>query len=138
MSQKIRLLYPPHNHGIIILMESKHSLLKSFKFAFSGLRTAVLKGRNFRIQLGMGTLAAILGVVLKISMSEWLDLVLIVTLVLILELVNTVIETILNIVNPEISERVKIAKDVAAATVLLASIGSVIIGALLFIPKFIH
>jgi diacylglycerol kinase len=68
-------------------------------------------------------------------MSEWLDLVLVISLVLILELVNTVIETIIDIVNPDISERVKIAKDVAAATVLLASVGSVIIGALLFIPK---
>ena len=116
-------------------MESKHSLLKSFRFAFEGLEVAFLKGRNFRIQVFIGFLAVVLGTILKLSMSEWLDLVLVISLVLILELVNTAIETIIDIVNPDISERVKIAKDVAAATVLLASVGSVIIGALLFIPK---
>jgi diacylglycerol kinase len=119
-------------------MESKHSLFKSFRFAFEGLEIAFIRGRNFRIQIAMGFLATVAGVILKLSMSEWLDLVLVISLVLILELVNTVIETILNIVNPEISDKVKIAKDVAAATVLLASIGSVIIGALLFIPKLLH
>jgi diacylglycerol kinase len=116
-------------------MESKHSLFKSFGFAFEGLKTAFIKGRNFRIQIAIGLLAAVAGFILNLSLSEWLDLVLVISLVLILELVNTVIETIIDIVNPDISERVKIAKDVAAATVLLASIGSVIIGALLFIPK---
>jgi diacylglycerol kinase len=116
-------------------MESKHSLFKSFKFASEGLKIAFIKGRNFRIQIIIGLLAVIAGMVLNLSMPEWLDLTLVISLVLILELVNTVIETILDIVNPEVSERVKIAKDVAAATVLLASIGSVIIGALLFIPK---
>lgn len=120
------------------LMESKHSLFNSFKFAFEGLETAFTRGRNFRIQIGMGFLAAILGVVLRLSMPEWLDLVLVISLVLILELVNTVLETIIDIVNPEISDKVKVAKDVAAATVLLASMSSVIIGALLFIPKIIR
>jgi len=116
-------------------MESKHSLVKSFKFAFEGLKIAFIKGRNFRIQIIIGLLAVIAGMVLNLSMSDWLDLTLVIFLVLILELVNTVIETILDIVNPEVSDRVKVAKDVAAATVLLASIGSVIIGALLFLPK---
>ena len=118
-------------------MESKHSLFKSFKFAFDGLKTAVTRGRNFRIQIAIGALAVSLGVILKLSMPEWLDLVLVISLVLILELINTVIEAIVDLVSPEIREKARVAKDVAAATVLLASFGSVIIGALLFIPKIL-
>ena len=116
-------------------MESRHSLFKSFGFAFDGLKTAIIKGRNFRIQIAAGLLALILGLILKLSSAEWLDLVIVITLVLILELVNTSIEEIVNLVSPEIREKAKIAKDVSAATVLVASIGSVIIGILLFAPK---
>jgi diacylglycerol kinase len=116
-------------------MESKHSLLKSFKFAFSGLGIAVTKGRNFRIQLFLGAVAVFLGLVFKISDSEWLGLILIIASVLILELINTAIEELVNIVSPEIQERAKIAKDVSAAAVLIVSIASIFIGAIIFIPR---
>ena len=116
-------------------MESKHSLFKSFKFAFNGLETAFTRGRNFRIQILLGTISIILGVAYKISNFEWLSLILIVASVLILELINTSIESIVNIVSPEIREEAKVAKDVSAAGVLIASIASIFIGAIIFIPK---
>jgi diacylglycerol kinase len=118
-------------------MESKHSLYKSFQFAFDGLETAFLKGRNFRIQIAAGIVAIILGTVLRLSSSEWLDLVLVISLVLILELVNTTLEAIVDLVSPEIKEKAKVAKDVAAASVLIASIASVVIGVLLFWPRIL-
>ncbi len=118
-------------------MESKHSLLKSFQFALDGLREAVTKGRNFRIQISLGLLAIFLGLVFKISGLEWLHLILIITLVLILELINTSLEAIVDLVSPEIQDKAKVAKDVAAATVLIASIASVFIGAIIFIPKLL-
>jgi len=118
-------------------MESRHSLLKSFGFAFEGLKAAILRGRNFRIQLAIGALAITLGAILKLDSTEWLDLVIIITLVLILELVNTSIEALVDLVSPEIQEKAKLAKDVAATTVLIASIGSVVIGVLLFLPKLL-
>lgn len=123
---------------IIYLMESKHSLFKSFKFAFSGLETAITKSRNFRIQIILGILAIILGVIYKISGFEWLSLILIIASVLILELINTAIEEIVNMVSPEIQERAKIAKDVSAASVLVASIAAIFIGIIIFIPKFFY
>lgn len=119
------------------MLASKHSLTKSFGFAFEGLKTAISQGRNFRIQIFIGTAAIVLGFILKLSYSEWLHLILIITIILILELVNTSIEAIVDIVSPEFQEKAKIAKDTAAATVLLASIGSIIIGAMLFLPKIL-
>lgn len=119
------------------MKEHRHSLYKSFKFAFDGLKTAILKGRNFRIQITIGLLAIILGFVFKFAYWEWLHLILIIILILILELLNTSLEAIVDLVSPEIQEKAKIAKDVAAATVLVASIGSIIIGVLLFLPKIL-
>jgi diacylglycerol kinase len=118
-------------------MESKHSLIKSFGFALEGLKAAIVKGRNFRIQIVAGFLAFVLGIILKLSPEEWLDLVIIITLVLILELVNTSIEAVVDLVSPEIQIKAKLAKDVAAATVLVASIGSVVIAVLIFLPKLL-
>lgn len=116
-------------------MESGHSLVKSFRFAFEGMRTAIAKGRNFRIQIFLALSASVLGLILKISAPEWLDLTLIIALVLILELLNTAIESIIDIVSPEIAPKAKIAKDVAAAAVLIASIAAIIVGVFLFLPK---
>jgi diacylglycerol kinase len=119
-------------------MESKHSLIKSFEFAFNGLKIMVVKGRNFRIQILLGILSIILGIVYKISNLEWLGLILIIASVLILELINTAIEEVVNIVSPEIREEAKIAKDVSAAGVLIASIAAIFIGIFIFIPRIIR
>lgn len=116
-------------------METKHSLAKSFKFAFEGLVTAFTKGRNFRIQVLTGLAAVILGLILKLGNFEWLDLTLVIASVLILELLNTAIESIVDLVSPEIQEKAKIAKDVSAGAVLVASIAAVLIGCFLFLPK---
>ncbi len=120
----------------LIMIESKHSLTKSFGFAFEGIKTAVLKGRNFRIQAIFGIFAIFLGLILKINSLEWISLILTISFVLILELINTAIEAAVDMVSPEINPKAKIAKDVSAAAVLIASVGSIIIGVLIFLPKF--
>ncbi len=119
------------------MLEAKHPLTKSFKFAFDGIKVAVERGRNFRIQVGFAILAIILGFWLNISSDEWIDIFLIVNLVLILELINTSLESIVDMVSPEIHEKAKIAKDVAAAAVLISSFTSLAIGTVVFLPKII-
>jgi diacylglycerol kinase len=116
----------------------KHSLAKSFGFAFDGIKAEFKKGRNFRIQIGAAAIAIILGFVLNISSYEWLDLTIVIASVLILELINTAIEQIVDLVSPEIHEKAKIAKDVSAAAVLVASIAACVIGAFLFLPKIFN
>lgn len=118
-------------------MESKHSIFKSFKFAWDGFSVAFRKGRNFRIQIAVLLLACVAAVIFKIKASEWLDIFIIASLVLILELINTSLESITDIVSPEIHPKAKIAKDVAAAAVLIASFFSVVIAAFIFLPKFL-
>lgn len=119
-------------------MESKHSLILSFRYALAGLKTAITKGRNFRLQVSLGALAVILGLFLRLSFFEWSGLILVIASVLILELLNTAIEEIVNIVSPETQERARIAKDVSARAVLIAALAAVLIGAFLFLPKILQ
>lgn len=119
------------------MLEAKHSLIKSFKFAFDGIKVAIERGRNFKIQLGFALLALVLGFWLNIAQDEWIDIFLIINLVLILELINTSLESIVDMVSPEIREKAKIAKDVAAAAVLIASFTSLAIAAVIFLPKIL-
>ena len=118
-------------------MEAKHSLFKSFAFAFEGLSTAIKKGRNFRIQITLALTTSVLGYLLQISSTEWLVLIIIISFVLILELINTSLEAIVDLVSPEIQGRAKIAKDVAAASVLISSVSAVLTGLILFLPKLL-
>lgn len=115
----------------------KHSLKKSFEYAFSGLKTAIKTEPNLRIHLTIASLAVILASILKLGYLEWIVLTLTAFFVIILELINSVLEQIVNLVSPEIKEEAKIAKDISAAIVLIAAFVSVLIGIFLFLPKII-
>ncbi len=97
----------------------------------------VAKGeRNFRIQLAVGILVILTGVVVKLSRDEWLLVIIMVGLVLVLELINSALEKLLDIIRPRLHQQVKIVKDILAAAVLLASLLAVIEGIIIFWPYF--
>lgn len=118
-------------------MGLKHSTTKSFYYAFSGLKEAFLKEPNLRVHFLFATIAITFGFVLKISNIEWVIITLAIFYVISLELLNTVIESLVNLLSPEIRTEAKMAKDVSASVVLSAAILSVIIGALIFFPKIV-
>ena len=108
----------------------------SFKYALNGIYYVFKTSRNFKIQLVFALISLILGSLLQISKSSYLILVATIMSVLILETLNTSIETIVDLViKKEFSNLAKIAKDTSAGAVLLASINSVIIAVYIFIPK---
>ncbi|MBU4351226.1 diacylglycerol kinase family protein [Candidatus Parcubacteria bacterium] len=113
-------------------MIKKHSLLKSFGYAFEGLKTAFKNEANFRIQLAIAVIVLSLSVFLKFSALEMIILITVAGLILILELINTAIEIL---AGEEITPKAKTIKDISAAAVVIAVILSVIVGLLLFIPK---
>ncbi len=116
-------------------MSRKHPTPESFEYAFSGIKTAIKNEPNFKFQLIIAFLALVLGFYLELSTFEFAILVLIICIVLVLELINTSLEALLDVISPKAHPKVKIAKDVAAASVLIAAFASVLIGALLFLPK---
>jgi len=118
-------------------MGVKHSTTKSFGFALQGMKTAFSNEPNLRIHTFFAISALILGAFLGLSNIEWLLLTFTIFYVITLELLNTVLEAVVDLVSPEVKNKAKVAKDVSAACVLLAAFLAVIVGAVLFIPKML-
>jgi len=109
--------------------------IQSFRYAFSGLWFVLKHEHNFRIHLLAAVVAVLAGFYFDISVYEWLAIVLIIALVLTLEIVNSAIEKLADVVSPEKNEQIKVIKDMSAAAVLLAAMVSLVVAALIFIPK---
>jgi len=112
-------------------------LLKSFIYAWQGIKYCYKTQLNLRIHLVGLSIVIIAAFGFKISSTEWLFIIGCSMLVLVLELVNTAIEVLCDIVTKEIHPMIKIIKDIAAAAVLIAATGSAITGAIIFFPKII-
>ncbi len=116
--------------------KTSSNVLKSFKYAFSGISFVLKTSRNFRIQLIFAVTSLMIGFFLQISQSNYVILIATIMSVLILEILNTSIESIVDlVVKKEFSSLAKISKDTSAGAVLLASINSVIIAVYIFFPK---
>ena len=116
--------------------KTSSDVLKSFKYAFSGINYVLKTSRNFKIQLIFAVTSLMIGVLLQISQSNFVILIATIMSVLILEILNTSIESIVDlVVKKEFSSLAKISKDTSAGAVLLASINSVIIAVYIFVPK---
>ena len=118
-------------------MGLRHTTSKSFVYAFDGIKTALKNEPNLRIHIFIAILTLTLGALIKITLLEWVFLAFTIFYVITLELLNTVLEQIVNLVSPEVQPAAKIAKDVSAACVLLAAFLSVIVGIIIFLPKII-
>ncbi len=118
-------------------MGVKHDTAKSFSFAFEGIKTAFGREPNFKIHVIIGSLTLIMATFLGFSSLEWLILFFTISLVLILELVNTALESIVNLVSPGIKEEARVAKDVSAGAVLISAITAIIVACILFFPKIL-
>lgn len=113
----------------------KAAILKSFGYAFEGIYTCIKKERNMKIHCVMAVLVVAAGVIFKISVIEWCICFLLFGLIWALELANTSIEAVVDLVTDEKKPLAKLAKDSAAGAVLAASIMAAIIGLIIFIPK---
>ncbi|MEK4424553.1 diacylglycerol kinase family protein [Solibacillus sp. FSL K6-1523] len=108
---------------------------RSFTYALQGILTAA-KEQNLRFHLVSALIVVIAGFVTGLSLTEWLILTLIIALVIGAEMFNTAIERVVDLTSSEIHPLAKDAKDVAAGAVLVFASASVIIGLLIFLPKW--
>ena len=116
--------------------KTSSDVFKSFKYAFSGISYVLKTSRNFKIQLIFAFTSLMIGFFLQISQINYVILIATIMSVLILEILNTSIESIVDlVVKKEFSSLAKISKDTSAGAVLLASINSVIIAVYIFVPK---
>lgn len=110
------------------------SRLKSFKYGFSGIWMMLKNEHNSRIHLLAGIIAVTLGFVFHISLTEWSLLIIVIGAVFVTELFNSALEAISDYINHEWNEKIRIAKDFAAAAVLLAAIVALFVGLMIFGP----
>ncbi len=111
------------------------NLFTSFHYAWAGIAYAFKTQRNFRVHTGVGIIAMILCWGLDVSNVEIAVICLTVGAVLVMEILNTALESLVDLtVGQTYHELAKIAKDCAAGAVLMAAIVAVLIAALIFIP----
>ena len=117
-------------------MEELRRFRKSLKHALDGIVYAVGHEKNFRIEILVAIFVIVLIFVLKLKNWEIIVLLLMIMWVLVLELVNTVFERVVDILKPRIHPYARLIKDLTAAVVLISSIVAVIIGIIIFYPYF--
>ncbi|WP_029320151.1 diacylglycerol kinase family protein [Butyrivibrio sp. AE3004] len=113
----------------------KIKLYKSFGYAFEGIFNTILHERNMQIHCAVTVLVVIFGIILKISLLEWFFCIILFALVMSLELVNTSIEAVVDLVTEERKPLAKKAKDAAAGAVLISAIFAAVMGGIIFFPK---
>jgi diacylglycerol kinase len=119
------------------MIHGKHSLFKSFEYSARGIARVTLTQRSFRIQLLIFVLTVIAGFIFHISNTEWLFIILISGMVLSLEMINTALESIIDLMIEEYRMHVKHIKDITAGAVLVSSLIALIGGLIIFIPHFL-
>lgn len=113
-------------------------LLKSFKYAIEGIIYAFKYEQNIIVHTIITIAVIIMGILLKISYSEWLICFMLFGLVIATELINTSIEAIVDLICPKENPLAKIAKDTSSAAVLVFASVAAISGLIIFIPKLIN
>jgi diacylglycerol kinase len=108
--------------------------LKSFVFAFAGLKILQKEEHNFRIHLVAAILVIAAGFIFGISLLEWIAIVLAIGFVFVVEIFNTAIENITDFISPDEHPSIKRIKDMAAAAVLISAIVAAVIGLIVFLP----
>ena len=115
---------------------SLRKILKSFRYSFNGIKIHSQQ-HNFMSMLISASFVILLGFILQISYFEWLILILIMSIVLSLEALNTALEKILDYLEPDLSDKIKMIKDLIAGAVAITIFASMIIGFLIFLPKIL-
>lgn len=114
------------------------SFFSSFYYAFVGIKTAFIEERNMKSHFFSLIMAICFGIYFSISKFEWLWILLAITLVLSMEIINTVMENVVDYVSLEYNNDAKKIKDMSAAAVLIVSLFAAVVGAIIFLPKIFN
>ncbi|MGL5978774.1 MAG: diacylglycerol kinase [Erysipelotrichaceae bacterium] len=104
---------------------------KRFQYAFEGLYAGLKYDKSIRMQFLIGCCVLLFGVWIKFSIQEWMWIFVLVFFVIIIELLNSALEQLVNLVSPQYSAQAKVIKDLGAAAVFMAALLALIVGLLL-------
>ena len=111
-------------------------LVKSFQYAFRGFFKTWTEEQNLQIQSMAGVIVLLLAAFFRVGRVEWIILIFIIGLVMLMELANSAVERIADVLKPRINTYVKEIKDISAAAVMFSSFVAIIVGILVFWPYF--
>lgn len=112
-------------------------LVKSFHYAMRGLIKTIREEQNLKVQGIVAIIVTILAYFLNITRIEWCLLIFAIVLVVVMEIINSAVERVTDVLKPRIHDYVKEIKDIMAAAVMLASVAASIIGLIIFLPYLI-
>ena len=112
--------------------------LKSFVYAFSGIKDLFKHTPNARIHLVLTGLSIIGGIYFDIKWIEWCFIILAISMVLAAEAFNSALEYLTDLVSPDYHPLAGKAKDIAAGAVLLTAVGAACIGFIIFFPRILE
>lgn len=115
--------------------KKKAPLWKSFRYALEGIAVGIRKERNMKIHCLAVCAVMAAGIWGKLSASEWCICIALCASVIALELVNTAVEAVVDLVTEEKKPLAKTAKDTAAGAVLVMAIGAAAAGLVIFLPR---
>ncbi len=111
--------------------------IKSVGFAVRGALLLIRTEASIKIQVCLGILVTLAGFYYEISSTEWIFQVLAVSLVVGIEGANTAIEKLCDFVHPDFDKKIGFIKDVSAGAVMLVSVGAIIVGLIIYLPKIL-
>ena len=111
--------------------------IKSFSYAFAGLRVLFREEHNAWIHAVAAVLAVAMGFLFRISPMEWIAVVIVIGMVFAAEIINSSIERTADFVKAERDDRKRDIKDLGAAAVLVCAIAAAVVGIIIFLPKII-
>jgi diacylglycerol kinase len=112
-------------------------LIRSFAYAWNGFRICFVTEPNFRIHTLLALVAAIFAIVFQISAIEWIATGFCIAFVTAMEMLNTAIEKLCDLIHKDVHPGIKKVKDIAASAVLVSAIFSLATGLIIFLPKII-
>lgn len=118
-------------------MISFNKLINSFKYAIRGIKSAIKSEQNLKIHFIIMELVILMALLLNLSILEWLIILICFMIVISSELFNTALEKCVDLASPKFNELARLAKDIAAGSVLITAFFSAIIGLIIFLPKII-
>jgi undecaprenol kinase len=119
-------------------MERLLQFKKSFLHAARGLRYVIIHEKNFQNELAMGVVIVAAMIFFRVTRAEMIVLFLVIAGVLVMELFNTVVERVVDILKPRVHPYARLIKDLMAAGVLVTCVLAIIVGLLIFVPYILE
>lgn len=110
--------------------------IRSFKFALRGAWLLIITEHSIMVQFSIAIIMTVVGFIVKLSIVEWMFQIVAIGLVLVAESLNTGIEKLADFIHPDYHKKIGFVKDISAGAATFAAIIAVIIGLLIYIPKF--